>query len=50
MSPLVISEILGLFVNTMTANNKSYLNNSENLWKPMQMFLSNGLQKTGLEK
>ena len=50
MSPLVTSEILGLFVNTLTANNKSYLNNSENLWKPMQMFLSNGLQKTGLEK
>ena len=31
MSLLVISEFLGLFVNTLTADNKSSLRNSENL-------------------
>ena len=37
---LVISEILALFVNTLTANNKSSVCNSENLEKPIQMILS----------
>ena len=31
MSPLVISEILGLFVNTLTADGKYYLRKMEKL-------------------
>ena len=42
---LVISEILGLFLNTLTADNMSLLGNSENLHQPIQMPLSNK-QKT----
>ena len=38
MSLLVISEILGPFVDTFTADDS--LRNSENLWKPIQMKLS----------
>ena len=40
MSPLVISEVLALFVNTLTADDKYSLRNSENLGQPVQMFLS----------
>ena len=37
MSLLVASETLGLFVNTLTADNKYSLRNSENLHWPIQM-------------
>ena len=37
---LVISSIIGLFVNTMTADDTYSLNNSENLQQPIQMQLS----------
>ena len=40
MSLLVISEILGLFVNTLTADDKHSRRNSENLWQSIQMQLS----------
>ena len=41
MSLLVISEILGLFVNTLTADDKYSCRNSENLRQPIQVQLSN---------
>ena len=37
MSLLVIFEILGLFVNTMTANDKYTDRDSENFLQPIQM-------------
>ena len=37
MSLFVKSEILGLFVNTLTADDKYSLQNSENLTQPIQM-------------
>ena len=37
MSLFVKSEILGLFVNTLTADDKYSLHNSENLTQPIQM-------------
>ena len=37
---LVVSEILGLFVNTLAADDKYSLPNSENLWQPIEMQLS----------
>ena len=40
MSLLVISEILGLFVNTLTADDKYSLYNSKNLQQPIEMKLS----------
>ena len=40
MSLLVICEILGLFVNTFTADEKYFLCNSENLPEPIQIQLS----------
>ena len=40
MSIPVIREILGLLVNTLTAYNKSFLRNSENLQEPIQIQLS----------
>ena len=40
MSVLVICEILGLFVNTLTADDKYFLSNSENLHQSIQMQLS----------
>ena len=40
MSLLVISEILGLFVNILTADDKYFLRNSENLRQPTQRHLS----------
>ena len=36
---LVISEILGLFVNTLTTDSKSSLGNKKNLHHPIQMQL-----------
>ena len=36
---LVISEIIGLFVNTLTAYDKYSLHNKENLSKPIQIQL-----------
>ena len=45
MSLLVISEILGLFLNTVTANDKYSLHNREKLQEPIQMLLWNK-QKT----
>ena len=41
MSLLVISEILGLFVNTLTADDKHSCRNSKNLRQPIQVQLSN---------
>ena len=41
MSHLVISEILGLFVNTLNPDNKYSLRISENLWQTIKMQLSN---------
>ena len=41
MSLLVISEILTLFVNTLTADDKHSLRNTENLSQPIQMQLLN---------
>ena len=40
MSLLVICEIMGHSVNTLTANDKYFLLNSENLQQPFQMQLS----------
>ena len=40
MSILVKTEILGLFVNTLTADNKSFLPNIEHLRQPIQMISS----------
>ena len=40
MSLFVICEILGLFVNTFTTNDKYCLRNSDNLLQPIQMHLS----------
>ena len=40
MSPLVICEILGLLVNTLTAEDKYSACNGENLPQPIQMQLS----------
>ena len=40
MSLLVICEIVGLFVNTLTTDDKYFLLNSENLGQPIQMQLS----------
>ena len=40
MSPLVISEILGLFADTLTVNYKYFFYNSENLLHQIQMPLS----------
>ena len=40
MSLLVISEILELFLNTLTADDKYSLRKSENFWQPIQMKLS----------
>ena len=48
MSLLVISEILGLFVNTLSSYVKYSLCNSENLWQPIQMLLAKK-QKTYFE-
>ena len=39
MSLLVIPQVLGLFVNKLTANDKYSLQNSENLWQPIQIQL-----------
>ena len=36
----MISEILGLFVNTLTADDKYSIHNSETLWQPIQIRLS----------
>ena len=41
MTLLVISEILGLFVSTLNADDKYSLRNSNNLPQPIQMQLSN---------
>ena len=35
----MISEILGLFVNTLTADDKYSIHNSETLWQPIQIQL-----------
>ena len=40
MSLLLVFEVLGLFVNTLTAENKFSLRNSENLPQQFQMQLS----------
>ena len=40
MSPLVLGEILGIFVNTLTADGKSPVPGCENLQLPIQMQLS----------
>ena len=40
MSLLVVSEILGLFVNTITVNGKYSLHNTKNLRQPITMQLS----------
>ena len=40
MSPLVLGEILGIFVNTLTADGKYPVPGSENLQLPIQMQLS----------
>ena len=40
MSLLVICEILGLFINTLTADDKYFCQNSENLLKPIEMQVS----------
>ena len=40
MSPLVISAILGLFVNTLPADDKHSIRNSENFLQPIQRQLS----------
>ena len=37
MCLLVVSEILALFFNTLTADDNNYLCNSENLSQPIQM-------------
>ena len=45
MSPLVLDEILGAFVNTFNADGKYPVQGSENLQLPIQMQLC-GKQKT----
>ena len=40
MSLLVICGILGLFINTLTEDDKYFLRNSENLPQPIQMQIS----------
>ena len=45
MTLLVISEILGLFVSTLNADDKYSLRNSNNLPQPIQMQLSNQKKK-----
>ena len=40
MSPLVLSEILGVFINTLTAEDKYPVQEFENLQLPIQMQLS----------
>ena len=40
MSLLVLSEILGLFIITLTPNDSYSLRNSENLWQPINLQLS----------
>ena len=45
MSPLVLGEILGVFVNTLTADGKYPVQGCENLQLPIQMQLS-GKPKT----
>ena len=40
MSPLVLGEILGVFANTLTANDKYRVQDCENLPLPIQMQLS----------
>ena len=40
MSPLVLDEILGVLVNTLTANGKYLVQDCENLRLPFQMQLS----------
>ena len=40
MSLVVISEILAMFFSTLTADDKYYLRNRENLWQAIQMQLS----------
>ena len=40
MSPLVLGEILGIFVNTLTADGKYPVPGSENFQLPIQMQLS----------
>ena len=40
ISPLVLGEILGVFVNTLTANGKYPVQGCENLQVPIQMQLS----------
>ena len=45
MSLLVIFELLGVFVNTLTADDKYYLRNSENLLLPIQMQLTKKWKK-----
>ena len=40
MSPLVLDEILGVLVNTLTANGKYLVQDCENLRLPIQMQLS----------
>ena len=40
MSPLVLGEILGVFVNTLTADGKYPVQGCENLHLPIQMHLS----------
>ena len=40
MSLLIISEILGLFVNIMTIDDKYSFHNSEDLWQSIQQQLS----------
>ena len=40
ISPLVLRKILGVFVNTLTANGKYSVQDGENLQLPIQMHLS----------
>ena len=40
MSLLVLSEILGLFIITLTPNDSYSLRSSENLWQPINLQLS----------
>ena len=45
MTPLVLGEILGMFVNTLTGDGKYSVQDRENLPVPIQMILSEN-QKT----
>ena len=49
MSLLVLSEILGLFINTMTVDDMYSFPNNENLPQPIQMQLSKKQKKLFLE-